>query len=124
MNVLLWIAAALLAVIMVGGGAVKLAVPIGQYRARSHWAESVDPRQIHLLGSLEVLGAVGLTLPAITGVAPGLVAVAAACIALLMVGALGVEIRERAPVAKLVLPLVTLGLALAVAIGRASIAAF
>ena len=124
MNLVLWIAAGLLAVIMVGGGAVKLAVPIGQYRARRHWAENVDPRQIHLLGTLEVLGAVGLILPAITGVAPGLVAVAAACVAFLMVGALVVEIRERAPAGKLILPLVTLGLALAVAIGRATIATF
>jgi DoxX-like family len=124
MNVSLWVAAVLVAVIVTGAGAEKLATPIGQYRHRRHWAEGVDRGQIRLLGTLEVLGAAGLVIPAITGIAPGLVAVAAACVAVLLLGAIVVEVREGAGAAKLLLPLVTLGLALAVAIGRATIAPF
>jgi hypothetical protein len=124
MNVSLWVAAILVAVIVFGAGLEKLATPIGQYRARRRWAEGVDRGQVRLLGTLEVLGAAGLIVPAVTGIAPGLVPVAAACVAVLLVGAIAVEVRDGAGSATLLLPLVTLGLALPVAIGRATIAPF
>ena len=42
---------------------------------------------MRIIGVLEVLGAVGVVLPAATGVLPWLVPVAAACLALLMASA-------------------------------------
>jgi len=122
-NALMWLAAGLTAVIVFGAGAEKLRLPIAEYRARRHWAEVAPATQVRTLGVLEVLGAIGLVVPAVTGIAPALVPIAAACIAALMVGAIATEIRDGAPTGRLVLPLVTLGLALLVAVGRGLLAA-
>ena len=119
MNTLLWIAAAILALIVLAAGMEKLASPIAQLRARRAWARDVDGPRIRVLGSLEVLGAVGLIAPAVTGIVPGLVALAAACLAALMVVVLTVQARRHEPIAGFILPAVSLLLALAVAVGRA-----
>ena len=114
MNTLLWIAAAILALIVLAAGS-----PIAQLRARRAWARGLDGPRIRVLGSLEVLGAVGLIAPAVTGIVPGLVAVAAACLAALMVVVLTVQARRHEPIAGFILPAVSLVLAVAVAAGRA-----
>ncbi len=119
MNTLLWMAAAILALVVLVAGIEKLASPIAQLRARRAWARGVDGRRIRVLGSLEVLGAVGLIAPAVTGIASGLVALAAACLAALMVVVLAVQARRHEPVSAFVLPVVSLVLAVAVAAGRA-----
>jgi hypothetical protein len=119
MDLILRIAAPLLALIVLAAGAEKLITPFDKLRAKRPWTVQAGPRLVRLLGSLEVAGAAGLILPAVTGIAPVLVPIAAACLAVLRVGAIGVEARLHPSVAKLALPAATLALALVVAVGRA-----
>jgi hypothetical protein len=48
-----------------------------------------------VVGVLEILGAVGVILPALINVAPGLVPVAATGLALVMAGAVALHLRRR-----------------------------
>ena len=52
------------------------------------WVTSVGPGGVRLIGSLEILGAIGLILPAVTGILPWLTPLAATGLALTMVGAM------------------------------------
>jgi len=88
MNVVLWIAAVLLALAFLFAGALKLTQPKSALAERGMgWTESFSPGAIKVIGALEVLAAVGLVLPALFGVVPVLVPLAATGLVLLMVGA-------------------------------------
>jgi Na+/H+ antiporter NhaD/arsenite permease-like protein len=116
MGAILTIATLLLALIVLAAGVEKLTTPIEKLRAKRPWTVDADPRFVRTLGALEVTGAIGLIGPTLTGIHPELVAVAAACLAILMVGAIGVEARRHRTVARLALPTVTLLLAGVVAV--------
>lgn len=95
-NTLLWILAGFLATIFVGTGLLKLTTSRERLvEAGMGWAGDFSPGQIRLIGTAELLGAVGLVVPPLLGVAPVLAAVAAACLAALMVGATAVHVRRR-----------------------------
>jgi len=51
------------------------------------WREDFSQETVRLVGVLELLGVVGLVLPALTGVLPWLTPLAAAGLALTMIGA-------------------------------------
>ena len=59
------------------------------------WVEDFSQSQLRLIGSLEILGALALILPAVTGVLPGLAALAAVGLSLTMVGAIIVHLRRK-----------------------------
>ena len=59
------------------------------------WAQDVTPTNIRLIGVVEVLGAAGLILPAVTHIAPFLVPLAAIGLVLVMVGAAVVHARRN-----------------------------
>ncbi|NUR86963.1 MAG: DoxX family protein [Nonomuraea sp.] len=96
MNLALWIAAGLLAVVALGGGATKLFTPTAKLAAApgGGWTADVGPRFVRTLGGLEFLAALGLTLPAVLGIAPALVPVTAVCWVLLMIGAMITHVRR------------------------------
>ena len=119
MNTVLWVAAIGLALIMIAAGAEKVATPYAKLAAKRPWVRDVDARTVRLIGLLEMLGAIGLIAPAALGIATGLVSLAAACLALLLVGAIVVEIRHHRPAVGFVLPVVSLVVAVLVAVGRA-----
>jgi VIT1/CCC1 family predicted Fe2+/Mn2+ transporter len=74
--------------------------------------------QVKSGGAAEVLGAVGLILPALFFVAPILVPIAASGLALMMVGAVAVHLR-RGDDLRHAIPAIVLGvLAVIVAVGR------
>lgn len=118
MNVVLWVIAGLLAAAFLFSGATKLlrsreqliASGLGLY-------EGWPPPAIKALGVLEVLAAIGLILPAVTGIAPILVPLAATGLVVTMVGAMVVHAR-RGEFPYLTLNLVLLILAAVVAWGR------
>ena len=89
MNVILWVVAILLAVLFLGAGAMKLTHSKSKLAANPNmaWTEDFSPGVIKLIGALDVLAAVGLSLPALLDVVPILVPLAAAGLVLLMVGA-------------------------------------
>jgi len=96
MNVALWVAAVLLALIFLASGVSKHSQPPEKLIARGYgWAEDFSPTQIKLIGVAEVLGATGLILPAALGIQETLTPLAAAGLALLMAGAAVVHIQRK-----------------------------
>lgn len=90
MNVILWIATGLLALVALTGGATKTFVPkekLTQHEG-GRWTRGASAGFVKTLGVLELLAAVGLILPAVINVATFMVPVTAVCWVLLMVGAM------------------------------------
>ena len=119
MNIALWIVAGLLAVVLLAGSG-KMFVPqekLAGMSAASRWVEDVSPGALKAIGALEILGAVGLILPAALGIAPVLVPLAALGAVLLFVGAVVMRLR-RGERATILADLAYLAMAAFVAWGR------
>ncbi len=98
MTVALWIVNGLLALAFAGAGVMKLVRPREALRTSGlAWVEDFSPAAVKLVGLAELLGALGLVLPIATGIAPVLAPVAAAALAVTMVGAVVVHVRRREP---------------------------
>jgi uncharacterized membrane protein YphA (DoxX/SURF4 family) len=92
----LWIVAIVLAVSFAGSGLMKLLVRKDKLVSSGQgWAQDVTPANVRLIGLVELLGAAGLILPAVTHIAPILVPWAAVGLALVMVGAAVVHARRN-----------------------------
>jgi hypothetical protein len=98
MQVALWIASGLLALAMFAAGGMKLAVPRTKLMEKMHWARTWRDGSVKLLGLAEVLGAVGLIVPQVTGIAPILTPIAGVCLAVLMLGAVKTHADLEEPV--------------------------
>ena len=96
MNLALWIVAIVLAATFAGSGLMKLLVPKDKLvNSGQGWAQDYTPTNIRLIGFVELLGAAGLILPAVTHIAPILVPLAAIGLVLVMVGAAMVHARRN-----------------------------
>ncbi len=97
MNTAVWIAQGLLALAMLAAGGMKLAQSKEQLVASGSmdWTEDFPEPQIKGIGTLEVLAALGLILPALLDIAPVLVGVAAVGVVLLMLGAAATHVRRK-----------------------------
>lgn len=82
---LLWAVQLVLAALFLFAGGMKLVMPIAALTQQSPMPGTI----IRLVGALEVLGALGLVLPGVLRVRAELTPVAAAALAVLMVGATG-----------------------------------
>lgn len=98
MNIALWIAQALLALAFFGAGFTKLKDDRLTYaRARppmTSFAEDLSDRTFKTIGVLEVLGAIGLVLPRLLGIAPFFTPLAALGFVGLMTGAIVTHLRR------------------------------
>ena len=118
MNIALWMAPGMLtAVFLVTGGMKLLRSKEQLFSGGQGWVEDYSAGTIRLLGVAEVAGAAALVLPAISGVAVGLVPIAATCLALDMAGAVATHVRRKERAVAIV-PLCLLVLAVFVAWGR------
>lgn len=118
MNVFLWIVTIVLALGFLAAGSLKVLRTREQLSATGlAWVEDFSPRAVKLIGSAEILGAVGLILPALVDVAPILVPIAATALAVTMIGAIATHIR-RHEFALIAPPAVLLVLSVVVAIFR------
>jgi uncharacterized membrane protein YphA (DoxX/SURF4 family) len=118
MNVFLWIVAGVLAAFFLAAGLTKLSQPKAKLAAGNmKWTEDFSAGTIKFIGAAEVLGALGLILPAVLDIAPVLVPLAATGLAIIMLGAIVTHARrkENQPI---VINAVVLILALLVAIFR------
>ncbi|MGW2171151.1 DoxX family protein [Streptomyces sp. NPDC001705] len=93
MNVAYWIAAGLLAAFYLYGGALKVTRDQDGLRPMMAWVDSVPMPVVRAVGVVELLGAAGLLLPPLTGVAPWLAPAAAVGFVVLQIGATGVHLR-------------------------------
>jgi len=95
MNTVVWIAQGLLAVAMLASGAMKLSKSKAELATSGMaWVEDFRENQVKGIGTLEILAALGLILPALLDVAPELVGVAAIGVVLLMLGAAATHIKR------------------------------
>ncbi len=83
MTYVLWLAQILLALAFLAAGVLK-AFRYEQARRQMPWVSAVPKEGVRIIGFLEMLGAVGLILPAVTGVMPWLTPLAAVGLALVM----------------------------------------
>ena len=96
MNVVLWIVAGVLAAAFPASGLMKLAQPKKKIvDSGMGWAEDFSDGAVKGIGALEVLGALGLILPAVFDVATVLVPIAATGLALIMLGAAVTHARRK-----------------------------
>jgi hypothetical protein len=120
MNLALWIVSGLLAAVLLISS-VKIFVPreklasVGGVGAQ--WVLDFSPGTLKLIGTLEILAAAGLILPAVLDIAPVLVPVTATCVALLFAGAMIMRVR-RAERLTIIPDLVYFAMAVFVAWGR------
>ena len=118
MNVALWIVQGLLAAFFLGHAVIKFTLPDG-LPAQMSWVYDI-PRVPNVgIGVLELLGAIGLILPGVTRIRPGLVSWAAVGLMLTMVVA-AIFHLTRGEMELLPINAVTFALAAFVAYGRRS----
>ena len=95
MNVTLWIVAGVLAALFFLAGLMKATQPKEKLAENMGWVEDYSATQVKLIGIVEVLGAIGLVLPAIVGVAEILVPIAATGLAITMLLAALVHLKRK-----------------------------
>jgi hypothetical protein len=113
MSVALWCLQVLLALVFLFAGGMKLVMPIEELTAQM----PLPGPFIQFIGVAEVCGALGLVLPGLLRIRPGLTPLAAAGLAIIMVGAVVVTLATMGTVLALI-PLVVGLLAAFVAYGR------
>lgn len=88
MDVALWVIAGVLAAGFLASGLMKLTRPKEKLAALGMgWTEQYSAGSVKAIGGLELLAAIGLIMPAVLGIAPVLVPLAATGLVLIMIGA-------------------------------------
>ena len=87
LNIVLWVLQALFALAYLNAGYLKTFRPIQEIAPTIFWAPSLPDLMVRFIGACELLGAVGLILPALVKILPQLTALAAACLTLVMLAA-------------------------------------
>jgi hypothetical protein len=120
MNLALWIATALLAIVALVAGIAKAFVPKEKLAAApgGAWTRDASVSFVKTLGVVEILAAVGLIVPAIVNIDPVLVPVTATCWVVLMVAAIITHLRHGGPSKFVMLNAIYLALAVFIAWGR------
>jgi len=116
MNIVLWLVQVLLALVFLMAGAPK-AFQYERAKAPMEWVADVPQGLVTFIGSAEMLGAVGLILPALTGILPRLTPLAAVGLVIVMLLAGGFHVTRR-EYSHVVTNLVLFALAAFVAYGR------
>jgi hypothetical protein len=118
MNTALWCAQILLAVVFTTSGIMKSLLPKDDLVARGQTGVQFFPTPaIRLIAASELLGALGLILPRLTGIAPILTAVAAVGLAIVILGAMTTHIKLREP-KNIAITIVIFVVCVFVAVGR------
>ncbi len=95
MEIAYWIVAGLLAVFFLYAGGIKLVRSKERLAPMMGWVDTIPMPVVRGIGTVEVLGALGLVLPPLTGIAPVLAMVAAIGFAVLQVLAAGLHLSRR-----------------------------
>lgn len=114
MSIALWIVQALLAALFLFAGGSKFIIPIEELTKQM---PSIPGWFVRFIGVCEVLGAIGLILPGLLHIKPGLTSLAAAGLVIIMIGATVVTLMTGDVVMALI-PLVVGLLAAFVGYGR------
>jgi hypothetical protein len=119
MNIELWIAQGLLAAMYLAVGCMKVFQP-GKVRENPQmtWTHGQTDQYIRFVGTVEVLGALGLILPLVTGILPWLTVLAGIGLTLIQLLAIFKEHLPKKEYNVIPLNLVLLALSIFVVIGR------
>lgn len=117
MNVFLWVLQALLAAMFAMAGLMKTLQPIEKLAGSMPYAMDLSPSTVRFIGAAELAAALGLILPAVTGIATVLTPLAATGLAVVMVLAAGFHYR-RGEYSAIAFNAVLLALAVITAWGR------
>jgi DoxX-like family len=109
----LWIVQGLLALLFLFAGGMKLVLPLDKLTG----PVPLPGLLLRFIGVVEVLGAIGLILPGLLRIRPGLTPLAAAGLVIIMIGATGITLMSG-EVAMALVPLLVGLLAAFVAYGR------
>jgi uncharacterized membrane protein YphA (DoxX/SURF4 family) len=102
MNIVLWIIQALLAALFLFAGVMKFVMSVEEMTKQI----PLPGWFLHFIGIAEVLGAIGLVVPWLTGIRPGLTPLAAAGLVIIMIGATVLTLMTGG-IAMALLPFVT-----------------
>jgi uncharacterized membrane protein YphA (DoxX/SURF4 family) len=116
MNIALWITQGLLALLFLMGGFGK-AFRYAKVKAGTPWIQDSSKGFVQFIGVVEILGALGLVLPLLTGILPSLTTLAALGISLTMLFAAIFHAKRKENPA-IIINLILLALAVFVAYGR------
>jgi uncharacterized membrane protein len=97
MNVFLWIVQAILAAMFAISGLGKILQPKDKLAGKYPWMQDVSQATVRFIGVMELLGAIGLIVPAATGIAPVLTPIAGTGLAVIVVLAAAMHIRRKEP---------------------------
>lgn len=95
MEIAYWVVAGLLAVLYLFSGGIKIVRTKDQLAPMMGWVDTIPMPAVRAIGAVEVLGALGLVLPPLTGIAPVLALVAAIGFAILQVLATSLHVSRR-----------------------------
>ncbi len=87
MNIALWVVQGLLALAFLLAGAMKSFAPLENLKKNMAWVGQVPVGLVRFIGVAELLGGIGLILPAVTHILPWLTAAAAIGLVLVMISA-------------------------------------
>ncbi len=118
MNITLWIVQGLAAAILLMAGSMKLMRTKKQLADQMGWVEDFTQGQIRGIGILEVLGALGLVLPWLTGILPILTPLAAASLGIIQVSAFFTHLRRNEIIPMGIMNLMLIAMLAFAAIGR------
>ena len=117
MNIVLWVLQVLLALAFLGAGFMKVSQPLDRLSKQMEWVTAFPVWFVRFIGAAEILGGIGLIVPALTKISPWLTPVAATGLAIIMAGAVGYHLIHK-EYNRIAPSLVLLVLAIIVAFGR------
>lgn len=97
MNIVLWILTGLLAIAFGVGGATQLILTKERYRSLAnsqHWVDDFGAAHVKAIGTIKIIGVIGLVVPPLIGVLPFLSPLAACGLMLVMTGAATTRFRR------------------------------
>jgi hypothetical protein len=96
MQIAIWIVSAVLAVGFIGGGIARAVLPIERLeKMQLGWVADIPRPLVRTISAFEILGGIGLILPALTGVLPILTPLAACGLAIIMLAGFVFHVRRR-----------------------------
>lgn len=113
----LWVAQALVAALFIMSGVMKFFTPIAELSAQMPWTGQVSEGFVRFIGLVDLAGGLGVLLPALTRIAPGLTPLAALGATVLQILAIGFH-SYRGEFVVLPLNVVLLALSLFILWGR------
>lgn len=95
MSIVVWVVQVVLALVFAAAGTLKVSQPKEKLQQAMAWVQDFSTPMVRFIGSVELLAAIGLVLPAATHLAPVLTPLAATGLVVVMIGAALTHARRK-----------------------------